>query len=102
VFVQEGVEVVLTPARCPRANAVAERWIRSARRECLDHLLILGGRRLHRTLATYCQFYNERRPHQGLAQQCPNPLPRGPSEGPVQRRDVLGGIIHHYERAPAA
>jgi putative transposase len=102
VFRSEGMAVVRTPPRCPQANCFAERWILSARTECLNHLLILNERHLYRVLREYVAFYNERRPHQSLAQQCPIPLPRGPSEGPIGRRDVLGGIIHHYERRPAA
>jgi transposase InsO family protein len=101
VFAQEGVEVVLTPPRCPQANAVAERWVRSARAECLDHLLILGERQLHRTLTTYCRFYNQRRPHQGLGQRCPIPLAPGTDSGVVSRRDVLGGLLHDYYREAA-
>lgn len=101
VFVQEGVEVVRTPPLCPQANAVAERWIRSARRECLDQLLILGERQLHRTLTTYCRFYNERRPHQGLGQRCPIPVAAVTGAGPVIRRDVLGGLLHDYSREAA-
>jgi transposase InsO family protein len=96
VFVQEGVEIVRTPPRCPQANAVAERWVRSARRECLDHLLILDERQLYRTLTTYCRFYNERRPHQGLGQRCPIPLAAVTGAGPVIRRDMLGGLLHDY------
>jgi transposase InsO family protein len=102
VFRSEGLSVVRTPPRCPRANCYAECWIGSARRECLDHLLILNERHLLRVLTTFVAFYNERRPHQGLEQQCPIPRARGPSEGPIQRRDVLGGISHYYDRAPAA
>jgi hypothetical protein len=101
VFVQEGLEIVRTPPRCPQANAVAERWIRSARQECLDHLLILGERQLHRTLTTYCRFYNERRPHQGLGQRCPVPLAAVTGVGPVIRRDALGGLLHDYSWAAA-
>jgi hypothetical protein len=73
IFRCEGVEIVRTPFRAPNANAVAERWIRSAREECLDHLLILGERHLHRVLREYVTFFNQRRPHQGLGQQCPMP-----------------------------
>jgi putative transposase len=103
VFRSEGLQIVQTPPRCPWANCYAERWIGSARRECLDHLLIVNERHLHRMLTEYIAFYNTLRPHQSLAQQCPIPLPgTGPGAGPVGRRDVLGGIIHHYERAPAA
>ncbi len=98
VFRSEGLEVVQTAPRRPQENGIAERWVRSARQECLDRLLILNERHLARVLRAFVAFYNERRPHQGLAQQCPIPLPRGPSEGAIQRRDVLGGIIHDYER----
>ena len=101
VFAQEGVEVVRTPPRCPQANAVAERWVRSARHECLDHLLILGERQLHRTLMTYCRFYNERRPHQGLGQRCPIPLAPAAGSGAVIRHDALGGLLHDYSREAA-
>jgi transposase InsO family protein len=81
---------------------MAERWIRSVRAECLDHLLILNERHLQRVLRDYVTFYNHRRPHQGLGQQCPIPLARGPSMGAIRRHDVLGGIIHDYERQAAA
>jgi hypothetical protein len=102
VFRSEGLHLVLTPPRCPQANCYAERWIGSARRECLDHLLILGERHLLRVLTAYTNFYNQHRPHQGLDQQCPIPLARGPGQGPIVRRDVLGGIIHDYERQESA
>jgi transposase InsO family protein len=96
-----GITIVRTAYRAPLMNAVAERWIRSAREECLDHLLILGERHLLRVLREYATFFNQRRPHQGLGQQCP--VPRGPSArtGTISRRDVLGGIIHDYEREAA-
>jgi putative transposase len=102
IFRSEGLRIVRTPPRCPWANCYAERWIGSARRECLDQLLILNERHLLRVLTTYVDFYNLRRPHQGLGQRCPSSPPCSLSDGPVQRHDVLGGIIHHYERAPAA
>jgi transposase InsO family protein len=101
VFACEGLRAVRTPPRCPWANGYAERWVGSARRECLDHLLILNERHLLRVLTTYTNFYNQRRPHQGLAQRCPVPLPSGLGTGPVHCRDVLGGIVHDYFR-PAA
>jgi transposase InsO family protein len=101
VFASEGLRIVLTPPRCPWANGYAERWVGSARRECLDHLLILNERHLRRVLRAYTTFYNERRPHQGLAQRCPVPLTSGPSDGPVRCRDVLGGILHDYHREAA-
>jgi transposase InsO family protein len=98
VFQREGLHIAQSPPRCPWANGIAERWIRSARQECLDHLLILYEQHLHRVLNEYTRFYNERRPHQGLEQQCPVPLARGPDQGSIHRRDVLGGILHDYSR----
>jgi transposase InsO family protein len=101
VFQSEGLQIAQSPPRCPWANGVAERWIRSVRSECLNHLLILGERHLYRVLSEYIMFYNERRPHQGLGQQCPVPLPRGTGQGPIRCRDVLGGILHDYSRHAA-
>ncbi len=100
VFVSEGIEIVRTPFRAPRANAVAERWVRSVRHECLDHLLILNQRHLMRVLKEYIDYYNVARPHQGLDQQAPIPIPRSP-QGAIRCRDVLGGILHDYYRDAA-
>jgi hypothetical protein len=63
--------------------------------------LIVNDRHLYRVLKEYVQYYNERRPHQGLGQQCPVPLARGPGHGPIARREVLGGLIHDYDRQAA-
>jgi len=101
VFRSEGVEVIRTPVRAANANAVAERWVRPAREECLDHLLILGERHLQRVLREDVTIFNQRRPPQGLGQQCPVSLPQAPPAGAVHRVDVLGGIIHDYERRAA-
>jgi putative transposase len=62
VFTTQSVRIVRTPAQAPRANAFAERWIRTARRECLDHTLIHGERHLLTTLSEYVVHYNENRP----------------------------------------
>ena len=101
VFASESIETVLTPYRAPNANAVAERWIRSVRGECLDQLLILNEAHLRRVLTEYIEHYNSARPHQGLQQQAPIPFQRGPDHGPVRCREVLGGIIHEYWRQAA-
>ena len=69
VFQSEGVEIVRTPYPAPNANAVAERWTRSVRQECLDHLLIGSEAHLRRVLAVYVSFYLQDHPHQGLAQR---------------------------------
>src|SRR5260370_2145421 len=97
VFAAEGIEIVLTPVQAPKANAVAERWVRSVREEGLDQLLILNARHLRRVLTEYVSYYNSARPHQGLDQQVPTPF-QPVRDGSVHRRDVLGGIIHDYYR----
>lgn len=101
VLKTEGLEIVRTPYRSPRTNAIAERWIRAARQECLNHLLILSERHLERVLRANVAFYKERRPHQGLDQQCPVPIVSLVGGGPIVRRDVLGRLIHDYERQAA-
>ena len=79
---------------------MAERWVRSVRQECLDHLLILNQRHLAHVLKEYVHYYNAARPHQGLAQQTPIPLSRS-QRGTIHCRDVLGGILHDYYRDAA-
>ncbi len=90
--------MIQTPFRAPNAHAYAERWVRSVREEYLDRLIILNERHLRRVLTEYVDFYNQHRPHQSLNQRCPVPLVGGLAGGDVQRRDILGGIIHDYER----
>ena len=102
VFKSADVTIIRTPIRAPNANAVAERWIRSVREECLDRILILGERHLHRVLAAYLDYYNHARPHQGIDQRCPVPLGRSSArDRPIERRDMLGGVLHDYYRGAA-
>jgi putative transposase len=101
VFKSVGIKVRLTPSKTPNANAFAERWVRSVREECLDHLLIWNEAHLRRVLSDYVSYVNERRPHQGLEQDTPDGLKCVSSEGPIHCRDVLGGIIHDYYREAA-
>jgi putative transposase len=103
VFLTEGVGIIKTPIRAPRANAFAERWVRTVRAECLDWTLVLGRRHLKHVLRTYTTHYNEARPHRGLQLKTPEPPP-GPTPWPaegarVRTRNVLGGLIHEYELA---
>ena len=99
----EGVRVIRTPIRSPRANAFAERFVGTVRRECLDHVLIYGRRHLERVLKAYVAHYLEERPHRGLRLAVPAgkraPQVRGTTRTMVERRDVLGGLIHEYRRA---
>jgi putative transposase len=101
VFRSQGVRVVRLPYRSPRANAFAERWVGTARRELLDHLLIFGRRHLERVLTEFIEHYHKARPHQGLGQRRPHepagliPL----MAGLVERSDRLGGLLHEYHRA---
>jgi len=105
VFRSDGTEVIRTPIRAPRANAVAERWVRTVRAECLDWVLILGRRHLERVLGVYVEHYNRERPHRGLDLGTPidslSRAGRACRRGPVERRDLLGGLIHEYSRAAA-
>ena len=99
-----GAEVIRTPVQAPNANAVAERWVGTVRRECLDHLLLTGRRHLLGVLHSYVRHYNRHRPHRSLDLSAPEQSARQAIAGPpaakqIHRRDVLGGLIHEYERA---
>jgi putative transposase len=96
-----GINTLLTPFRAPRANAVAERVIRTLRQECLDHVLIFNERHLETVLAEYVRFYNTERPHRSLGLTPPRPATGGPgaSTGRVVSYPVLGGLHHVYARA---
>ena len=94
--------VILTiPYRAPTANAIAERWIGSVRRECLDHLPIVSEAHLRHVLTAYIAHYNEARPHQGLDQRTPVPREQGIGQGLVRRRDRPGGLLREYDREAA-
>jgi transposase InsO family protein len=99
VFAAEGIQVLRTPVRAPRANAYAERWVGTVRREVLDRMLILGYWQLRSVLAEYVDHYNGHRPHRALGQAPPLGPAQPPvvlSAGGVVRRDRLGGLIHEY------
>jgi len=102
VFAAASIDVLQTPVRAPRANAYAERWVGTARRELLDRMLIFGCRHLHSVLSEYVDHYNSHRPHRSLGQAAP----LGPAQPPVAvigagvvRRDRLGGLIGEYSQA---
>jgi putative transposase len=101
VFRSEGSDVFHTPYHAPNANADAERWVRTAREECLDKLLIINQAQLRRVMQVLVTYHNTARPHQGIGQQIPVSPTASIGTGPVQRRNVLGGIIHDYYREAA-
>ena len=97
-----GIEILRTPIRAPKANAICERFMGSLRRECLDHILILSEDHLRRVVAEYVRYFNRARPHQGLGQVIPLEMGRqasAPGGGRVEATPILGGLHHDYRRA---
>ena len=98
-----GIKILKTPYHVPRANAICERFLGSVWRACLDHVLILSEKQLHRVLKAYVAYFNQARPHRGIQQQIPElpelPVPSAP---PHNQREkviavpVLGGLHHGY------
>jgi transposase InsO family protein len=103
VFAEAGLAVLRSPLRAPRANAYAERWVSTVRRECLDRLLIFHERQLERVLADYETHYNMHRPHRSLDQHSPiaghDPVPVRGGGIAVVRNELLGGLINEYRYA---
>lgn len=101
IFAAQGVRIVKSPPRTPRANCYAERWIRTARAECTDRILVYDERHLRSVLSQYVGHYNRHRPHQSRQQRPPDhdDQTSAPLDLPVQRRKVLGGVINEYYRA---
>jgi putative transposase len=101
IFADEGVKAVKTPPRTPRANCYAERWVRTARAECTDRMLIYDERHLRSLLGDYAAHYNRHRPHQSRQQRPPDQSGQVSArlDLPVQRRKVLAGVINEYYRA---
>ncbi|HEY2764053.1 MAG TPA: integrase core domain-containing protein [Pseudonocardiaceae bacterium] len=96
VFASEDIRILRTPVRAPRANAIAERWIGTVRRELLDRILILNHRHLETVLTEYVAHFNDHRPHRALHHAAPLPPPASPSDLRLRRRNRLGGLIHEY------
>ena len=104
-----GVGSVKTPFHAPNANAFAERWIRSAREECLNHLILFGIKSLRRVVRTYARFFNGERPRQGIDSRAPSAVRTGQpppesADGPVGKvhcEEYLGGLLRSYHRVAA-
>jgi hypothetical protein len=104
VFRSEGAAVLRTPLQAPKANAYAERWVRTVRAECLDWLLVVGRSHLAEVLRVDVAHYNVHRSHRALQLETPDPTTElaivgKDRQGSVQRRDLLGGLLHEYRRA---
>jgi transposase InsO family protein len=101
VIAGNGMRIIKTPVRSPRANSFVERYVGTLRRECLDHLLIYGEQHLRRVLAEYAQHYNEHRPHQSRGQRPPLHQPGQPIDitARIKRRQIVHGLISEYRRA---
>jgi putative transposase len=105
IFNSQGIRIIRTPVRAPKANAYAERCVGSIRRECLDWILIRGRRHLEHVLDAYIEHCNAHRPHRSLELRPPKPeqpalkLITPAHQDVVKRRDRLGGLIHEYTRA---
>jgi putative transposase len=102
VFADAGIAVVRSPPPAPKANAYAERWVSTIRRECLDRMLIFHERQLIHVLTEYEHHHNTHRPHRALEQRSPidSGEPQQPClAGAVRRTEVLGGLINAYHHA---
>lgn len=102
VFASEGIRLIKTPVRAPGANAYAERWVGTVRRECLDRMLIMNTHHLNHVLQTYINHYNGHLPHRSLLQAAPlRPPPKPEPEHPrrIRSMPLLGGLIHEYHAA---
>jgi len=102
VAATSSIKILKTPYHAPRANAICERFLGSVRRECLDHMLILHEKQLHRVLRAYVKYFNEARPHQGIRQQVPQgevtSVPSAQRGNRIISVPVLGGLHHEYQR----
>jgi transposase InsO family protein len=104
VFRTEGARVLKTPVRAPKANAFAERFIRTIRAEVFDLVLVTGRRHLFKVLSVYEVHYNSHRPHRGLNLQAPATIGVFSTPRPIrqiERRELLGGLISEYHGVAA-
>ncbi len=102
VAVGTSIEVLKTPYRAPKANAVCERFLGSVRRECLDHMLLVGEKHLYRIVKEYVGYFNRARPHQGIEQKIPETslgVPEKRGKGKIIAFPVLNGLHHDYRLA---
>jgi transposase InsO family protein len=94
VLADAGIEAIRTPPRCPQANCFAERFIRTARTEPTDRMVVFGERHQRAVLAQYTRHYNARRPHPARPS---HPIADLTHEQ-IKHRSILGGLINEHER----
>jgi putative transposase len=95
---EAGIRVVRTPYRAPKANAYAERFVRSIKEECLERMIPIGEGHFRRAMAAYVEHYHRERNHQGLQNALIVGAPAIRSVGRIRRRPRLGGLLNYYER----
>jgi putative transposase len=96
------IEVLKTPYRAPKANAICERFLGSVQRECLDYMLVWGENHLHRAIREYVAYFNRARPHQGIEQQIPDgrsSVLEKQGKGKIIAFPVLNGLHYDYRLA---
>jgi putative transposase len=97
-----GIEEILTAPRSPWQNPYVERLVGSIRRECLDQVIVLNERHLHRILTAYFAYYHRSRTHLSLGKDAPVPRAvQPPSMGQIVEQPEVGGLHHRYERRAA-
>lgn len=96
-----GITQIPTPIKAPKANAIAERWVRTVRSECLDHRFVLGHQHLQRLMNEYIGYYNDWRPHRSRGQRAPRPKERASPQcsNRIVAEPILGGLHHVYRYA---
>jgi len=99
-FLDYGIKEIKTSVNAPNMNAIAERFVGSARRDALDYFLLFNEKQIRNILKDYIYYYNDLRPHQGIDQQVPKGY--SPQEkGDIRKKNILGGLHHHYFRDAA-
>ncbi len=102
IFTREGIEVIRLPPRSPNLNALAERFVRSIKEECLSRMIFFGQSSLRHAITQYRTHCHRERNHQGLGNQLLRlPVGIGKLHGPIIRRQRLGGMLSYYHRAAA-
>jgi transposase InsO family protein len=99
-YIEYGIKSIKTSVEAPNMNAIAERFVGSVRQEVLDFYILINEKQIQRILDEYINYYNSKRPHQGIDQKVPR-MYKPQIYGKVQKLPILGGLHHHYSRSAA-